>query len=87
MATGPVHLVGSAVGGLTALRLALSHPEITESLTIVAPPLEDEPEFVEEAFDEWLEVSGIYSLSTKKMGFDVVTGDRKGRRRQRHRVA
>lgn len=68
LATGPVHLVGSAVGGLTALRLALSHPEITESLTLVAPPLEDEPEFVEEAFDEWLKVSGIYSLSTKKMG-------------------
>lgn len=65
---GPVHLVGSAAGGLTALRLALSHPEITESLTLVAPPLEDEPEFVEEAFDEWLKVSPfIQSLRRKRV--------------------
>ncbi|XAO23423.1 hypothetical protein I312_102201 [Cryptococcus bacillisporus CA1280] len=82
LATGPVHLVGSAVGGLTALRLALSHPEITESLTIVAPPLEDEPEFVEEAFDEWLkeiekavadrDIESLESLSNYV--FDFCTG-------------
>lgn len=57
MTIGPVHLVGSAAGGLIALRMVLSHPEITESLTLVAPPLEDEPDFVERAFDEWLKVS------------------------------
>lgn len=65
---GPVHLVGSAAGGLIVLRLVLSHPEITESLTLVAPPLGDEPEFVERAFDEWLKVSQfIQSLGRKQV--------------------
>ncbi|OXB38539.1 hypothetical protein LQV05_002642 [Cryptococcus neoformans] len=79
---GPVHLVGSAAGGLIALRLVLSHPEITESLTLVAPPLQDEPEFVERAFDEWLkeiektiadrDIESLESLNTYV--FDFCTG-------------
>lgn len=36
---GPVHVVGVSYGALTALLVALEHPELVRTLTIVEPPL------------------------------------------------
>lgn len=36
---GPAHIVGVSYGGLTALHLALKHPELVRSLVVVEPPL------------------------------------------------
>ncbi|WVQ85495.1 hypothetical protein IAT38_007660 [Cryptococcus sp. DSM 104549] len=52
--TGPVHVVGSGVGCLGAMHLAIAHPEVAESLTLVGPSLKTEPELVTVAFEEWL---------------------------------
>jgi pimeloyl-ACP methyl ester carboxylesterase len=37
--TGPVHVAGISYGALTALLLAMDHPELVRTLTIVEPPL------------------------------------------------
>jgi len=39
--TGPVHLVGNSMGGLVAVRLAASRPDLVRSLTLVSPALPD----------------------------------------------
>jgi pimeloyl-ACP methyl ester carboxylesterase len=38
---GPVHLVGLSVGGRLAVLVALEHPDLLRSLTILEPPLDD----------------------------------------------
>ena len=36
---GPVHLVGTSIGALTALVLAVKHPEMVRSLVLAEPPI------------------------------------------------
>jgi pimeloyl-ACP methyl ester carboxylesterase len=48
LGAGPVHVVGHSIGGAVALLMALDHPELVRSLTVVEPALAsmiaDEPE-------------------------------------------
>jgi len=39
--TSPVHLVGLSMGGRLATLVALEHPDLLRSLTILEPPLDD----------------------------------------------
>ena len=47
MKLGPVHLVGHSAGGGIAMDLAIEHPEIVKTLTIIGAGPEDPPEFSE----------------------------------------
>jgi pimeloyl-ACP methyl ester carboxylesterase len=38
---GPVHLVGNSMGGLTAVRVAATRPDLVRTLTLVSPALPD----------------------------------------------
>ncbi|TYJ58140.1 hypothetical protein B9479_001236 [Cryptococcus floricola] len=51
-----VHLVGSEVGTLTPMHMAIAHPEIVESLTLVNPPGRTESESVLLGYAEWFAV-------------------------------
>ena len=53
---GPVHLVGLSMGGRLATLLALEHPNLFLSLTVLEPPLDDLLDDLSEAHsarDEW----------------------------------
>jgi pimeloyl-ACP methyl ester carboxylesterase len=53
---GPVHLVGLSMGGRLATLVALEHPDLLRSLTILEPPLHDLLDDLPEAApvrDEW----------------------------------
>jgi pimeloyl-ACP methyl ester carboxylesterase len=53
---GPVHLVGLSMGGRLATLLALEHPHLLRSLTVLEPPLDDLLDGLQEAQpvrDEW----------------------------------
>ncbi|MDA7948109.1 MAG: alpha/beta hydrolase [Hyphomicrobiaceae bacterium] len=52
----PVHLVGHSYGGSTAVRLALSHPDQVESLTLIEPNIVSllQSAGEREIFDEYL---------------------------------
>ncbi|ODN98358.1 hypothetical protein L198_03602 [Cryptococcus wingfieldii CBS 7118] len=51
-----VHLVGSEVGTLAPMHMAIAHPEIVESLTLVNPPGRTDPESVLLGYAEWFAV-------------------------------
>ncbi|WVQ70647.1 hypothetical protein IAR50_000169 [Cryptococcus sp. DSM 104548] len=50
------HLVGGDMGSLGPMRLALSHPEIVESFTLIGPPTPVETDLVMMGFTEWFEM-------------------------------
>jgi pimeloyl-ACP methyl ester carboxylesterase len=55
---GPVHLVGLSMGGRLATLLALQHPDLLRSLTVLEPPLDDLLDGMPEAQpvrDEWMQ--------------------------------
>ncbi|ODN99452.1 hypothetical protein L198_03296 [Cryptococcus wingfieldii CBS 7118] len=47
-----IHLVGGDMGSLAHMRLALAHPEIVESLTMVGPPTPVETDLVMMGFTD-----------------------------------
>ena len=54
--TGPLHLLGLSMGGRLATLVALEHPELLLSLTVLKPPLDDLLDDLPEARsarDEW----------------------------------
>jgi pimeloyl-ACP methyl ester carboxylesterase len=70
---GPVHLVGLSMGGRLATLLALEHPNLLLSLTVLEPPLDDLLDDLPEAHsarDEWRR--GFDALRTAAQTGDAV---------------
>ena len=70
---GPVHLVGLSLGGRLATMVALEHPDLLRSLTVLEPPLHDLLDDLPEAQavrDDWRR--GFEALRTKAQAGDGI---------------
>jgi pimeloyl-ACP methyl ester carboxylesterase len=74
---GPVHLVGLSMGGRLAMMVALEHPDLLRSLTVLEPPLHDlldELPEAQAARDDWRR--GFEALRMKAQAGDAIGATR-----------
>ncbi|TYJ52703.1 hypothetical protein B9479_006671 [Cryptococcus floricola] len=69
-----IHLVGGDMGSLAPMRLALAHPEIVESLTMIGPPTPVETDLVMMGFTEWFQANLDLIDTLNNILFEFATG-------------
>jgi len=65
---GPAHIVGISLGGMVALQLALDHPELVASITIVNSAPEVTIRTLRQRREFWLRWFILHVLGMKRMG-------------------
>jgi 3-oxoadipate enol-lactonase len=61
---GPIHIIGESLGGIVALSLALHHPELVGSLTLLSTAADDQPAVLKPVFSGFADALDHSGLSS-----------------------